>query len=180
MFDKLIDVLITVWNDFWPVIIIKDYEQAVMLRGGKFKKILYPGIHFKVSFLDHVFEDNVKTDTMIIKEVNITTLDGKTVTIGCQFEYTIEDIYKAMIETSGWRTNLHDICQGILSDALEDINWDDIRKKTTKNAISKRIEKKALEMGIATFNFNFTNKAITRAIKIFGEYTPKDNGTERV
>lgn len=179
MFDKLIDVIITVWKDLRFIIFVKEYEKAVMLRGGRYKKILEPGIRWKVPFLDDIFEDTVKVDTMIISDVNITTLDGKTVTIGCQFEYTIEDIYKAVIETSGWRTNLHDICQGILSDVLEDINWDDIRKKTTKNAISKRIEKKALEMGIATFNFNFTNKVITRALKIFGEYNPKDNSTDR-
>ena len=34
MFDKLIDVLISVWNDFKPIIFIAEFEEGVMLRGG--------------------------------------------------------------------------------------------------------------------------------------------------
>lgn len=179
MFDKLIDLLITVWKDARFLFFIAEYQEGVLLRGGRYIKNLKPGPHFKLPFIDDIHEDTVKTDTMIIREVNVTTLDGKTATVGCEFEYTIKDIYQALIETSGWRTNLHDICQGILSDSLEDINWDDIRKKTTKNAIAKKIESKAAKMGITTSDFNFTDKALSKSIKLFGDYIPKDNGTAR-
>lgn len=169
MFDKLIDLIITLWNDLKFIVFILHYKEGVLLRAGKFKKVLKPGWHFKVPFLDDYFTENVKLDTMQIQEVNITTLDGKTVTIGCEFELEITDIFTALIETNDWRSNLHDICQGILSDQLEDINWEDIRKKTTKNAIARKIETRASEMGIATSNFSFTNKATSRVFKLFNE-----------
>lgn len=169
MFDKLIDLIISVWNDFKPVIFIFEYKEGILLRGGRFRKILKPGWHSRIPFVDDYYVENVKTDTMRIKEVNITTLDGKSVTIGCEFDLKISDIYKAMVDTNDWRSNLQDMCAGILSDHLEDLNWEDIKKKTTKNAIAKKIEKRAEELGIITSNFNLTDKVLSTAFKLFGD-----------
>ena len=160
--------MIELWNDLKPIIFILEYKEGILLRGGRFIKVLKPGAHFKIPFLDDYHLENVKTDTMRIPEVNITTLDSQSVIIGCQFELRVVDIYKAMIETNDWRTNLQDICQGIISDCLEEKNWEDIKKKTTKNLIARKIEERAAEIGITTDHFNFTDKVITRVIKLYG------------
>lgn len=169
MFDKLIEFLLNIIEQVLPFFIIHEYEMGVMYDAGKFHKIVGPGFHWKYPFIDSFQKDNVVQDTMWIKEVNITTLDGKTVTVGCEFDLEITDIYKAINDTNNWRDNMHDIARGILSDTLEDIHWDEIRKKTTKNRIANRIHQRALEMGITTSNFNFTDKAISRAYKLFND-----------
>lgn len=166
MFDRLIDLLISGWDHFKPIIFILQYEEGVMYRAGRFIKPLKPGWHFKIPFLDDYHVENVKADTMSIIPVTITTLDNKTITVGCEFDFFIDDIVKAVVETNDWRSNLHDMCMGILSDHLEDCNWEDIKKKIVKNQIFKRIEKRALEMGVIVSNFNFTEKTITRALAL--------------
>jgi len=166
MLDKLIDLLITVWEHFKPIIFILHYEQGVLYRAGVFRKVLKHGWHLRIPFVDDFHAENVEDDTMNVVPVTITTLDNKTITIGCEFDFYIDDIVKAVVETNDWRTNLHDICRGILSDHLEDCNWEDIRKKTVKNQIFKRIEKRALEMGVIVNNFNFTDKTIARALAL--------------
>ena len=167
MFDKFFQFLFDVWNDLKPIIFVLEYKEGVLFRAGKYIKILKRGWHLRIPFIDEYHLENVKVDTLQIKEVTVTTLDEKTVTIGCEFELQITDIYLAVIETNDWRSNLHDISYGILSDSLEDIYWADIRKKTTKNTISKKIEKRAIEMGITTSNFNFTDKSISRAYRLY-------------
>ena len=64
MFDKLIEVLIEWWNHILPFIIIRDYEQAVLLRFGKFNKVLLPGIHFKIPFFDEAIDQHVVVTTL--------------------------------------------------------------------------------------------------------------------
>lgn len=167
MFDKLIDLIVSAWNDFKPIIFIFEYKEGIMLRAGKFLKILKPGWHLRIPFVDDFYVENVKTDTMRIKEVTVTTLDSKTVTIGCEFDLRITDIYKAMVDTNDWRSNLQDMCAGVLSDYLEDLHWEDIKRKPTKNAIFKKMEKRAEEMGITISNFNFTDKVVTKPFKLF-------------
>lgn len=163
----IINFIISIWDYIKPYVVVLEYEEGVMFTFGKYTKTLKPGLHFKWFFAQTYHLENVKNDTFRVEDVNITTLDNKTISIGCEFDFTIEDIVKATVEQNEWRSNLKDICIGILSDHLEDCTWEDIKKKTVKNQIDKKIQKRALEMGVATSNFNFTNKAISRAFKIF-------------
>lgn len=167
MLDKLIDILLQIWDSFKPVIFVLEYKQGALFRAGKFKKILYPGWHLRIPFVDDYHTENVMFDTMCIKEVSVTTLDGKTISVGGEFDLNIVNYYKASVLTNDWRTNIVDIVRGIISDELEGRNWDDIRKKTTKNAIEKEIHKRGAEMGIEISNFNFTDKSISRVFKLF-------------
>lgn len=170
MFDKLIEFLINIIDRILPFYVIHQYQEAVLYRGGRLIGPVKPGLHWKIPLLDTYSEDIVTIDTMRIEEVNVTTLDGKTVTVGCEFDVWIIDIVKAMNDTHDWRSNLKDIARGILSDQLEDKNWEDIKKKTTKNAIERKINERAAEIGSAIGNFNFTDKLITRAFKLFNNY----------
>ena len=173
MFDKLIDLLISVWNDFKPIVFVLEYRKGVFLRAGTFLKTVTPGWYFRIPFVDDYVSDIVRMDTMIIPDITITTFDNKTISIGGTFDLEVEDIYKALILTNDWRSNLVDISKGIISNDLEDRTWEEINKKTTKNSIEKQIQKRALEMGISIKNFNFTDKTITKALKIF--HLPNSN-----
>lgn len=168
MLDALFAWLREVWDHLKPILFIYNYEAGVVFRAGKFIRILKPGnFYFRVPFIDDIFVDNIALDTMSIKEVNITTLDGKTITIGGEFDLRISNIYLALVETHDWRSNLVDVARGVISDHVEDNNWEELRKKTTKNAIERKIQKRADEMGITINNFNFTDKTIGRILTLF-------------
>jgi regulator of protease activity HflC (stomatin/prohibitin superfamily) len=168
MFESIISWLREVWNHFKPILFLYNYEAGVVFRAGKFIKELKPGSwYFRIPFIDDIFVENIATDTMAIKEVNITTLDGKTITIGGEFDLKVIDVTLAIVETHDWRSNLMDVARGIISDHVEDNNWDELRKKTTKNAIEKKINKRANEMGVEISNFNFTDKTIGRILTLF-------------
>ena len=167
MLDRLIDILVKVWDSAKPIIFIIAYKEGVMFRAGKYLKPLTPGWYFRIPFIDTWHEEYVMFDTMCTEVVNITTLDGKTASIAGEFDLRVVDIYDALVLTNDWRTNLMDIVRGIISDILEEHNWEEICKKSTKNAIEKRIQKRAKEMGISVDNFNFTDKTISRAYKLF-------------
>ncbi len=168
MLDSLIAWIREVWDHFKPIVFIYTYEAGVVFRAGKFLKVLESNNwYLRIPFIDDLFTDNIALDTMAIKEVNVTTLDGKTTTIGCEFDLRIDDIYKALVTTHDWRSNLVDICRGVISDYIEEKNWDELRKKTTKNAIEAKIQKRAEDLGIAISNFNFTDKMVGRTLTLF-------------
>jgi len=168
MFDKIIEFLLNLIDQTLPCYILHDYEEALFYRYGKIKSVSKSGFHWKIPFLDSYIKTIVTTDTMRIEDVNITTLDGKTATIGGEFDLVVSDVKKALNDTHEWKSNLQDISRGIISNELEDLNWDEIRKKTTKNAIERKIKTRALEMGITISNFSFTDKVLSRAIRLFG------------
>lgn len=168
MLDALFNWLREVWDHFKPILFLYPYEAGVVLRGGSFVRILEPGNWYcRIPFIDDIFTDNIALDTMSIKEVNVTTLDGNTITIGAEFDLRIINIYKALVNTHDWRSNMVDVCRGVISDHIEDCNWEDIRKKTVKNSIEKKIQKRCEEMGIQISNFNFTDKTKSRILTLF-------------
>lgn len=174
------DIIKEIWHDFKPIVFVNAYEQAVVFRGGNYLKVWNPGPRWRIPFIDTYHVENVKKDTFSVKEVTITTLDSVTISIGGEFEFYIENIVKSSVETNDWRSNLHDISQGIISSELEDIDWSEIRKKTVKNRIEKEIATRAKEMGIIADKFNFTNKSLSRAYKIYTENKklPTDGETD--
>lgn len=163
------------WDYIKFFTIINSFEQGLLLRLGKplknGKSVLKAGVHFKFPIIDYVYSAYVSVDTMEIKQVNITTLDGKTSTHGLVVKFDVVNIYKYIVDTNDPRSNMHDICRGILSNHLEDCNWDDIRKKPTINAIKRKIEKECEEMGVRIIDVYFTDKCLTKAIKLFSEGT---------
>lgn len=165
-FKDIIDFLISIWDSLKPIYFIYQYKNAVQFRAGKYVRSVGPGWWLKIPFIDDYHAENVEIDTLAIKSITITTLDNKTISIGCEFDFKIVDIHKATVLTNDWRTNMQDICRGIMSDYLEDCEWDEIRKKVTKNAVERRIRTRAEEMGIEINNFNFDDKAISRVIKL--------------
>ena len=61
MFDKLIEIITNWWLQLTPIIIIRDYEEAVLLRFGRFKTVFNPGMHFEylVDFLQFIIKGTV-------------------------------------------------------------------------------------------------------------------------
>lgn len=170
MFDWLSQVFEKFWDYIRPWEVIDPFERGVLVRLGKYKRNLNPGFHLKIPFIDYVYSAVVTPDTMNTAPVTLTTTDGKSVSIGAVIEFQIEDIYKYMLCTNEPRSNIHDIILGAISEEIEDRDWDEIKKKITKNAVHRKISKKGEEMGIKITDFYFTDKCQVRPFKIF-----KDN-----
>lgn len=158
-----------------PWVIVKHYQEAVILRCGKYNRTLPPGYWIKWPFLEYVYEVNVKCDTMSVEPVTITTIDGKSITIGLILDFEIIDSKKFMLENNDSYTNMKDLARGEMSDYLEDVNWENIKKKTTKNALMRLISKRFQDMGIKLNDLKFTDKVENRAFRLFGNGPSQSN-----
>ena len=105
MFDKIIEFLLNLIDQTLPCYILHDYEEALFYRFGKIRSVTKSGFHWKIPFLDSYIKTIVTTDTMRIEDVNITTLDGKTATIGGEFDLIVSDVKKALNTIGRLATN---------------------------------------------------------------------------
>lgn len=148
---------------------VEYWERGILLTFGKPTKVLEPGLHWKVSFCEYIHIVDIKPDTLKTEPICITTLDGKTIIAGLVLNYEIKDVKKFFLENNESLSNLKDMAGGILSDHLEDIGWDDIKKKTTKNALLKKIDLYADSLGIKILDLQFNHKAETKAYSFFSD-----------
>ena len=86
MFDKLIEIITNWWLQLTPVIIVRDYEGAVLLRCGKFYSVLEPGLHFKIPFVQTVVKMDVQTQKYEAK-ASAASKDLQTVSVDLAVNY---------------------------------------------------------------------------------------------
>lgn len=169
MLDKLIDILVAIWDNLNPFIVINEYEKGVLLRYGIFKKELDKGLHFKIPFADTVLRAIIRTNTFHIATVNVTTLDGKTISVGAMVEYDIFDIHKFLLEFNESESNAHDLTRGIIADYLQDCSWEDCKKKPTLTKIKNKLKDIYADMGMNVTKVLFGDICISRVYTVFKE-----------
>lgn len=152
-----------------PVFVIREYESGVLLRMGKYKKDLQPGINFKIPIIDAIHTVNKMVDTFHVAAVDITTLDSKQVSVEPIIKFEIVDPRKYLIEVNDASSNLHDIARGIIADYLTDCEWEEIKKKTTLTEIKNKLKGECDEMGVKVFKVYFGRVVTTRMFTVFKE-----------
>jgi len=152
-----------------PIFILREYESGVLLRLGIYKRNLIAGINFKWPLLDEVHTVIRTVDTFHVAAVDITTLDGKQVSVEPIIKFEIIDPKKYLIDVNQASDNLHDIARGIIADYLTDCEWEDIKKKTTLTEIKNKLKTECDEMGVKIYKVYFGRIVTTRMFTVFKE-----------
>ena len=146
---QVFDYIGAKWNEYLaPYVIIREYEGGLVLRLGEFKKELHKGFNWKCPLIDEVHSCSISTDTFRLINVNFTTSDGITATVGATIEFDVADVYKFLIEKNDGLSNGKDISWGIISYNLSDCTWEEATKKTTATKIKNKLKDRLLDSGI--------------------------------
>lgn len=92
-------------------VVVAEWEQGVRVRWGRNTKLLLPGIHLRVPFLDRVFVQSVRIRTISANNQTVSTLDGKSITYSIGVRFRILNV-KAMYESHA------DVAGTMMFDAL--------------------------------------------------------------
>lgn len=144
-----------------PFCIVAEYEGGVLLRFGRYKKNLKKGINWKIPLVDYIISTYVTIDTLSLSNVNITTTDSRTITVGAAIEFDVYDVKKYLIDMNDARSNLIDISRGILADYLTDCKWHEIKDKKNLTKIKNKLKKETLNIGVDIKRVLITDIALT-------------------
>lgn len=91
------------------------WEAGLRVRLGKHAKVLLPGIHFRIPFLDRIFVQSTRTRMVSSTGQTVSTKDGKTVTVGMSAQYAIGDIKKMYMAVSSPDATLTHLVEGLIA-----------------------------------------------------------------
>lgn len=165
--DRLFEFITSVARFFVFWVVINEYERAVLLRLGKFQRILEPGLHFVIPFaVDQAMVDNVVTRTSDLSSQSLTTKDNKTVTLTAVITSNIRDIKKALLEVEGVDHALVDSCSGAIGDYVKDLTWEELRSSLSAESLTKLCRKNAWRYGIEIERVQLADLASSRVIRL--------------
>ena len=167
---RLLQWLAEVWSQHLsPFVVLSDYEEGVVLRMGRYKKNLVKGINFKMPLMDYTMTVIVTKDTYHVANVNVTTTDSKTISVGAIVEFEIVDVKKYFLDVNEAQSNAHDITRGVIANYLSDCEWSEVKQKTTLTQIKNKLKPQLDSMGMSVTQIMFGDIAQSRVFTIFKE-----------
>ncbi len=117
--------------------IINQYERGVVLRLGRFSRILNPGFRVIIPYLDRMTKVDIRTTPMDIPKQEVITRDNVTVNVDAVVYFRVIDASKAVLETTNYAYATSTFAQTALRDVTGNFDLDEILSK--RDEISAQI-----------------------------------------
>ena len=174
MFDKFIDLFVTFIHDILPFKIVDQWEEGVHLTTGKFKRIVKPGLNFKIPFFDQIITTPVITQTVNLKPQTVTSFDDKSIVLTSIVRYHIHDVKKFLLGVMHANDVLVDTTQGIIRDIVENTNWEDLVDLT--DIVSPTVNDEVAKWGIKIEAVKFPDLGEIKTYRLMTDGSSKNQG----
>jgi len=169
MFDRLIDVITEWWAYIMPAIIIPNYEQAVLLRNGKFIKVLGPGFHVKLPIFDEVISHHVVVTTLSLSAQSLYTKDKQNIVVKGVIKYKIFDVKIFLLEVFDAQDALADMAQSIIKNIIITTPLEACLDLELDNLLTKKVRVEARKWGVDVQQVTLTDIAPIRSYRIIND-----------
>jgi regulator of protease activity HflC (stomatin/prohibitin superfamily) len=166
--DRLVDFVIQFASLFRFWVVLDPYEQGVLVRLGKFIRVVEPGLTWKWPMnIDFVHVQSVVPTTHSLGNESITTKDGKGVGFHAIVTYQIRDIKKVMLEISDTDHAVRDACTGEIGRVLRDHAWHDIiGSEEILEKLTAACRKRGFRYGIEVMSVQLAGLALVKSIRL--------------
>ena len=169
MFDKLIEIITNWWLQLTPIIIIRDYEEAVLLRFGRFKAVFKPGMHFKIPLFDEVIDQHVVVTTLSLDAQSLYTKDKQNIVVKGLIKYKIADVKIFLLEVYDAQDALSDMSQSIIKNVIMSMTMDECTDSELDNTLTKKVRVEAKKWGVEVQQVTLTDLAPIRGYRLIND-----------
>ena len=169
MFDKLIELLSNWIEQLLPIFIIRDYEKAVLLRWGKYKRTINPGVYFKIPFFDEVLIHHVVVTTLSLPPQSLYTKDRQNVVVKGLVKYRIADVKTFLLEVYDAQDAISDMTQSIIKNIIMDKSLVECTDSEIDNTLTKKSRVEARKWGVEIQQVTLTDLAPIRSFRLIND-----------
>lgn len=167
MFDKLIDLFKQFGRIFVFWYVADPYEGGVVLRLGKFHRMISMGLNWIIPFsAERVLLANCATHTLIVGPQSLMTKDGRQVVLSCVVTCTVEDPKAFILEINGGMAALDDASAGVVSKLIMDHTLPELQAMDISNELTKDVRRFSKPWGIAITRVQLIDFTLTRSIRL--------------
>lgn len=173
MLDRIVDLFVSMAKNFQFWVIVYAYERGVLMRLGKFKRTLAPGLHWCLPFhMDHVLVDNVVTRTVHLGAQSLTTKDGKSIVVSAIVTLSISDIYKVIIDVESIEHAMMDSCYGPVMQHVDACTWDQLHGDESFKSLTRSCKREGKRYGLEIERVQLADLAICRTYRLVNSDHP--------
>lgn len=168
MFDKLIDFFLNIIEAFYFTCVIDEYQQGVVLRLGKFHRLLQPGFHFLWPFMiERNIEVNVVDRTWNLGKQGLTTADGRAIVVTAIVTNRIKDAYKAVCNVERPEDAIRDLCYSNIGALIRRSTWAEISAPDFEEQLLRACRRNALKYGMEISAVQLADCCLVRSYNLY-------------
>lgn len=169
MFDRLIELVSGWWGQILPLTIVPHYQEAVLLRLGKFKAVLKPGLHWKIPFFDEVIDHHVVVTTLSLPAQSLYTKDKQNIVAKGVVKYKISDVKTFLLEVYDAKDAISDMTQSILKNILTELSLEECISTDIDSILTKKSRVEAKKWGVEIQQVTLTDIAPIRSFRLIND-----------
>jgi regulator of protease activity HflC (stomatin/prohibitin superfamily) len=169
MFDRLIDLISNWLEKIVPFFIVMEYEEAVVLRFGKFHKVAKPGLHFRIPIVDEFMTNHVVVTTLSLPPQSLYTKDKQNIVVKGVIKYRIADVQTFLLEVYDAQDALSDMTQSIIKNVVMDKSLEECIDTEIDNLLSKKARVEAKKWGVEIQQVTLTDLAPIRSFRLIND-----------
>ena len=178
MFQQFWEFLAHTGRELIPIAEILPWELGVMMRCGKFKRVLEPGWHFKIPYIDSYISHTVVTTTMSLPPQTVVTKDGKSIVVEAVARYCVDDIRVFLLEVHDQKDAVQDLTEGSVADVISSKMWQQCVDDDIENEISIIARREVKRFGVRLDRVILTTIAPVKSLRIIsGNHHSNSNNT---
>lgn len=152
---------------FFPFVILKDWEGALVLRLGKYSRSLKPGMNFKLPLLDRIIKVDKRITTIDIPQQEVMTTDNIPLKIDGVVYFKVKNVADAILNVNDYYNAIALYSQTAIRDVIGGIELDKILsdREGVAQEIHNIIENDISKWGIEIISINLQHIELPESMK---------------
>lgn len=169
MLSILFGIVAFVSVTFLPatVAINKEWEEAIILRLGKFQRLVGPGFFFKWPIAESFLRQDKRIITLDVSRQEVMTKDNISVSVDAVVFMKVVDTKDSLVNIQNLWNSVMKYAQTTMRDVVGNIELDELlaRRDEIANRIEKIVEKETSDWGVDITSVNLQNVELPEDMK---------------
>jgi regulator of protease activity HflC (stomatin/prohibitin superfamily) len=171
VFERLFEFLAAFGKDLCPFVVVPVYQNAGVLRFGKYSRTLVPGFHWKWPFVEDVYKENVFITTVRLQPQTLTTKDDVSIVLAGVVKYRVVEVEPYLSRIGDQHDLLIDTAMGAVLKEVRELSFQDLLNDPPALKIASSIRRQVKDFGVEIISYTFTDLGRIRSIRLL-THTP--------
>ncbi len=151
----------------FTVAINKEWEEAIILRFGKFQRLVGPGFFFKWPFAESFLKQDRRIITLDVSRQEVMTKDNISVSVDAVVFMKVVNTKDSLVNIQNVWNSVMKYAQTTMRDAVGDVELDELlaRRDEVANRIKKIVERETRDWGVDIISVNLQNVELPEDMK---------------
>lgn len=176
MFEQILNIIVQFWEKLTFFVVINEFEGGIILRLGKYRRNIYPGVCFKIPLLESSLTANTAITTLQLQPQTLTTKDNVSIVVSAIVKYSIRDPKPYLLEIWDSTDVLNDVTLGAIKQIISDRDYEEC--KNTENDVKNLVRTEVNQFGFKIHKITYSDFGRIRTLRLITDSGGSDDENE--